>query len=88
MKKYESFNQSGLSRFLNTPAGRLMRITAGLGFLTAGIVCGKRRPSVAAMLWGLVPFSAGLFDVCYISAALGGPISGKEIRDTQVQTND
>lgn len=86
MKKHESFNQSDFSRFLNTPRGRLLRITAGLGFLVTGLACGKR--GVAAMLWGMIPFSAGLFDVCYLSAALGGPLSGEVIRGSREQVQD
>lgn len=45
----EVFNRSGLSRFLNSPAGRIFR----------------------------------LVDICYISALLGGPLSGAKIREKQ-----
>jgi hypothetical protein len=31
------------------------------------------------MVVGLVPFAAGLFNLCLISALLGGPISGARI---------
>ena len=34
------------------------------------------------MAWGILPLSAGAFDVCYVSAALGGPLSGARIRET------
>ncbi len=33
------------------------------------------------MAWGVLPLSAGAFDLCYISAVLGGPLSGARIRD-------
>jgi hypothetical protein len=33
------------------------------------------------MLWSILPITAGGFDVCYISAVLGGPFSGRIIRE-------
>jgi hypothetical protein len=80
MNKYESFNQSGFSKFLNKPAGRILRLAAGIGFLAYGITHRKRASGLATIAWGLLPFSAGALDVCYISALLGGPLSGKKIR--------
>jgi len=79
----EVFNRSGFSRFLNSPAGRIFRIFAGLGFLGIGYVYRQDTLGVLSMAWGVVPFSAGLFDICYISAVLGGPLSGAKIRDKQ-----
>jgi hypothetical protein len=35
---------------------------------------------VVSLLWSALPLSAGALDLCYISAALGGPISGAKIR--------
>jgi len=34
----EAFNQSGFSKFLNSPAGRIFRLVAGTGFLVVGYV--------------------------------------------------
>ncbi|HSA94858.1 MAG TPA: hypothetical protein VLJ16_02320 [Acidobacteriota bacterium] len=75
-----SFNQSGFSRFLNSPAGRVFRLAVGLGFLIVGYIYRGHAPGVASMVWGVLPLSAGAFDICYISAFLGGPISGAKIR--------
>ena len=80
MTKYESFNRSGFSKFLNSPAGRVLRLVAGIGFLVVGYVYRNHALGVISMVWGVLPFSAGLFDICYVSAALGGPLSGKKIR--------
>lgn len=85
MNRYESFNQSGFSKFLNKPAGRILRLAAGIGFLAFGFTHRKHASGVASLVWGLLPFSAGALDVCYISAALGGPLSGKKIRNSQVE---
>lgn len=76
----ESFNQSGFSHFLNGPSGRVFRIAAGMGFLILGLVFRDHLLGVLSLVWSVFPLSAGAFDICYISAALGGPLSGKQIR--------
>lgn len=81
MPKFEeSFNRSGFSRFLNGPAGRVFRLAAGLGFLVVGYIYRGHALGVASMIWGVLPLSAGALDICYISAVLGGPLSGAKIR--------
>ena len=77
----DAFNRSALSRFLNRPAGRVFRVVMGIGFLTVGFVFRGHALGVASMVWGLLGFSAGALDICFISALLGGPISGPKIRD-------
>ena len=76
----ESFNQTGFSHFINSPAGRVFRIIAGLVFLSLGLVFRDHLLGIVSLVWSVFPLSAGVFDICYISAALGGPISGKQIR--------
>jgi hypothetical protein len=83
MTKYESFNQSGFSKFMNSLAGRILRLVAGIGFLVVGYIYRYHTLGVISMVWGVLPLSAGAFDICYISAALGGPLSGKKIRSNQ-----
>ncbi len=77
----ESFNRSRFSRFLNSPAGRVFRLVAGIGFLVIGLVFRHHTLGVLSLAWGIFPSSAGGFDVCYISAALGGPFTGAKIRE-------
>ena len=81
MSWHEAFNQSGFSKFINSPAGRIFRLVAGAGFLVLGYVYRDHALRVLSMVWGLLPLSAGAFDICYISALLGGPLSGAKIRD-------
>lgn len=76
----DAFNRSRFSHFLNSPAGRLFRAAAGAGFLVIGFIYRAHTLGVLSMAWGLLPLSAGAFDICYISAALGGPLSGAKIR--------
>ena len=79
-KLRDSFNRTGFSRFINSPAGRIFRFVAGLGFLVVGYIYRHHALGVASMIWSILPLSAGGFDVCYLSAVLGGPFSGKKIR--------
>ena len=79
-KSEEAFNRSGISRFLNSPAGRIFRVAAGLGFLVVGYVYRGHALGVVSMVWSIFPLSAGVLDICYISASLGGPLSGAKIR--------
>ena len=78
----DMFNRSGLSRFLNSPAGRIFRTVAGLGFLVVGYAYRHDTLGVLSMVWGVLPLSAGALDICYISVLLGGPLSGPKIRET------
>jgi hypothetical protein len=76
----DAFNRSGLSRFLNSPAGRIFRLAAGTGFLVVGYVSRSHALGVLSMAWGALAMIAGAFDICFISALLGGPLSGPKIR--------
>lgn len=80
MRAYESFNQSGFSVFLNSISGRMLRIVVGIGFLVVGFIYREHAIGVISIVWSILPLSAGAFDICYVSAALGGPLSGKKIR--------
>jgi hypothetical protein len=79
----ESFNKTGFSKFINSAAGRIFRLLAGAAFLVIGYIYRDHTLGVLSMIWSIFPLSAGLFDLCYVSAVLGGPISGKKIRSTQ-----
>jgi hypothetical protein len=80
-KMGEIFNRSGFSRILNSPAGRIFRLVAGTGFLVVGYVYRYDPLGILSMIWSVFPLSAGAFDICYISALLGGPLSGAKIRN-------
>ncbi len=76
------FNGSKFSRFINSPAGRTFRLIAGAGFLVVGYLFRSEPLGIASMIWSFFPLSAGAFDICYVSAVLGGPFSGKSIRNS------
>jgi len=79
----DSFNRSGFSKFLNNPAGRIFRVFAGIGFILVGYIFRGHVLGIVSILWGILPLTAGAFDICYVSLVLGGPISGKKIREKQ-----
>lgn len=81
MKSYETFNHSGVSKFLNSGKGRVFRIVMGVLFILVGYVYRNHTLGVLSIIWGVFPLSAGAFDICYISGALGGPLSGAKIRN-------
>jgi len=71
------------AKLLNSLAGRILRLVAGIGFLVVGYMYRDHALGVISMVWGVLPLSAGAFDICYVSAALGGPLSGKKIRNKE-----
>jgi len=76
----ELFNRSLFSRFINSPAGRIFRLAAGAGFLAVGYAYRRHPLGRLSMAWSVLPLSAGALDICFVSAVLGGPLSGAKIR--------
>ena len=79
MSLAESFAQSGFGQFMNSAAGRIARIIAGIGLVCWGYLGSDGSTGIILMVIGLVPLAAGVFDLCLISAMLGGPIQGARI---------
>lgn len=66
------------TRFMASPAGRGLRVVAGLGLMARGI-------SGSGAGWtvlGAVPLLAGAFDVCLLGPVLGEPFRGTDVRRT------
>jgi hypothetical protein len=79
MRLAESFAQSGFAQFVSSPTGRIARILAGLGLIGWGYTLRAGAAGSILMLVGLIPLAAGAFNLCLISALLGGPISGARL---------
>jgi Inner membrane protein YgaP-like, transmembrane domain len=79
------FARSALGQFLATPAGRVVRIVAGFVLICLGYFLGGAT-AVILMIVGLVPLVAGVLDLCFISALLGGPLTGAHVRELKSQT--
>ena len=80
MSAHEAFNRTAFSKFINSPAGRVARLAAGTGLFVVGYANREHPFGWASMAWSLLPLSAGALDLCYVSAVLGGPVSGAKIR--------
>ena len=83
MNTAEAFNHSGFARFINSPGGRVFRLVVGAGFLVVGYLFRDQTLGVISMVFSALPLSAGAFDLCYVSAILGGPLTGAKIRESQ-----
>ncbi len=79
----DRFNATGFSRWVNGAAGRTFRLVAGAAWLTFGLLFLDHWWGIAAAVWSFFPLSAGLLDLCWISAALGGPLRSRTIRVAQ-----
>ncbi len=73
------FASSGFAQFMASPAGRVLRVVAGAGMIAGGISMDSNAGTALAVV-GAVPLSAGLFDICWLSPILGGPLKGRDIR--------
>lgn len=80
MSRATAFNRSTFARWLNGPSGRVFRLSAGLAFVLLGVRYWDSPAGKASLVWSLFPLSAGGVDVCWISAALGGPFRGAACR--------
>ena len=83
MSRADRFNATDFSRWVNGPSGRAIRLAVGVAWLAFAVTFHGRWWGDAAGVWSVFPLSAGLFDVCWISAALGGPLQGRTIRARQ-----
>jgi hypothetical protein len=79
----DAFNRTGFSRFINRRTGRAFRLAAGTAFLVVGWIYRAEPLGQLSMAWSVLPLSSSLFDLCYVSGALGGPFAGKKIRACQ-----
>lgn len=86
MSLAQSFAQSGFARFINTLAGRIIRLIAGAVLIVWGYTQLDQTLGIVLIVVGLIPLLAGALDLCLISALLGGPLSGKKVRASNLQS--
>jgi len=65
----------GFVRFMNTVAGRAVRIAAGLALIIGGLVAGGPAGWAVAVV-GFVPLAAGLVNVCLFAPLFHAPFRG------------
>lgn len=78
-----SFNRSVFARVASSPVGRALRVAFGAAMLVGGFVFRGHPAGLFAMTWSALPISGGLLDLCFTSAFLGGPLSGRALREWQ-----
>jgi hypothetical protein len=67
-------------RFIASPAGRVIRIVAGLALILIGLLALEGLAGWIVALVGLVPLAAGLFDWCVFAPLFGLPFVGPRLR--------
>lgn len=67
-------------RFMQTPAGRIGRVVAGIVLIGAGLVGVGGVPGYLMAVLGAVPLAAGLLDFCVLAPIYRIPFSGAKIR--------
>ena len=76
----------GFAKFMASVPGRILRIVAGLALILIGLFLVKGIGGIILAVVGVIPLTAGLFDICIIGALfLGTPLRGEEIRSDKAQ---
>jgi hypothetical protein len=86
MRAWPGRSTHPLSRWINRDSGRIICLCAGCLLVAPGTIeIRTNHPvwGIAALVWSVFPLTAGIFDVCWISAVLGGPLKGVDIRKFQ-----
>lgn len=68
------------SQFMASPAGRIVRIVAGIALIYVGVYVMKNTSGYVLAVVGAVPLLAGVFDFCVFAPLFGMPFSGNAIR--------
>jgi hypothetical protein len=71
---------NALFAFLASPAGRVIRVVAGLALILIGLLVVQGTWGWVLALVGLVPLLAGLFDYCVFAPLARLPFAGKALR--------
>jgi hypothetical protein len=78
-----SFAKSGFAQFMAGPAGRGIRVLAGLIFIAWGFPHRAETGGIVLLAVGVLGLATGVLNVCIISALLGGPFRGARIREVK-----
>ena len=72
---------NGFFGFISSPAGRVVRIVAGLALILVGLLVLEGIGGWILAIVGLVPLLAGLFDWCVFAPLFGLPFVGPRLRE-------
>jgi hypothetical protein len=79
-QNYRRENMNPFIKFMASPAGRIIRIIAGIVLIALGLLVVHGVGGIILAVVGLVPLVAGLFDFCVFAPLFGAPLGGKQIR--------
>lgn len=68
------------AKLMVTKPGRLLRIVAGTASMLIGWFYFQNPLGYLMMTVGIIPVSAGIFDVCILAPFFNAPFTGEEIR--------
>jgi hypothetical protein len=66
------------ARFMASPAGRGIRIVAGLLLIFWGFRQGTTLGTVVGLI-GIVPLTAGALNLCLLGPLIGAPLKGSDV---------
>jgi hypothetical protein len=72
---------NGFFGFIASPAGRVIRIIAGVALILVGLLAVGGIWGWILAIVGLVPLLAGLFDRCVFAPLFGLPFVGPRLRE-------
>jgi hypothetical protein len=83
MSSADAFCRSAPARFINSSAGRTLRVIAGAALIWYGYTNRATTTGMVLMIVGFVPLIAGAFDLCFFAPLFGAPMSGAKVREIQ-----
>jgi hypothetical protein len=66
------------AQFMSTPAGRIIRVVAGLVIIAIGIALQSIGGTILAVI-GAFPVVAGILNVCFVAPLLRVPFQGRKL---------
>jgi hypothetical protein len=80
-KTKKEISMNAFFRFIASPAGRVIRVVAGLALILIGWLAVQGIGGWILAIIGLVPLAAGLFDRCVFAPLFGLPFVGPRLRE-------
>lgn len=75
-------NMNALFSLMASPAGRLLRITAGGALVFLGLLGLDGKSDYLLTVTGFVPLLTGVLNICLLAPLLGFPLRGPVVRST------
>lgn len=70
-------------RFMVSPVGRITRLVGGTALIAVGLLGVGGVPGLAMAVFGLMPMTTGMFDLCVMGVPFRLPLRGSRLRARQ-----